>query len=288
MTNEKLTLFIHQITEVMLKAGKLAIESQKNVRNIGKATEVLPNDSAFIQKMRSAKTVIDEEVQELLLSEVAKVLNPKEVKVDAEEETPSIKLFTGEKITLVVDPIDGTLEYLKGKDSYSICIGVIEKGKVIIALVYFPKRDTFYFINDGGDSCFVEHASKTGLKNISLLKSLQKISSKDIYRNNRVQNETRVLECLISKGYKIYDDSENRIPWPDGILKCISGEYLAVIFHTPQIRDVLLGAILANIPGGYAIDWKGNPLIWPAGGRIPGVVFGFDSCPQDILDCLKV
>lgn len=67
----------------------------------------------------------------------------------------------------------------------------------------------------------------------------------------------------------------------------MSGNYYACIFHTPQIRDVLIGAIIEHIPGGYAIDWEGKKLIWTNGGRLKNAIFGFNTPPKEILSCLR-
>ena len=60
----------------------------------------------------------------------------------------------------VIDPIDGTYEYLNGCDSYSVCLGVVENGKISMAIVYFPARDMLYFIGTDGQSYFVENFSQ--------------------------------------------------------------------------------------------------------------------------------
>ncbi len=87
------------------------------------------------------------------------------------------------------------------------------------------------------------------------------------------------------KSYKVFDDINGKIVWPDALLKCLSGEYAACLFHSAQIRDILLGAIIEKVKGGYAMDWKGNNLVWPDGGRVPTSIFGFENPPDDLLGC---
>ncbi|MDO8524070.1 MAG: hypothetical protein Q7R99_00390 [bacterium] len=74
----------------------------------------------------------------------------------------------------------------------------------------------------------------------------------------------------------------------DALLKCIKGEYNACVFHSPQIRDVLIGAMISKISGGYACDFFGNKIIWPNGGRVSQIMFGFNPLSQKVLACLKV
>ena len=74
--------------------------------------------------------------------------------LDAEEKTPSAKLFSsnGSETTLVIDPIDGTTQYIAGTEQYSICVGLLQKGKIITALIYFPNQNHFYFIGADGNA----------------------------------------------------------------------------------------------------------------------------------------
>lgn len=277
----KLDKFLKRMSQAVLEAGQLAREKQEGVVNIGKEVESLPEDTAEVHAARSAKTIIDERVQELLLKAAAAVLDPKSIKLDAEEETPSTKLFPNKEseITLVIDPIDGTTQYIDGTDQYSICVGLLERGKILTALVYFPKRRLFYFIGTDGKA----YLSKDGsLSSAQELITQIPSDEKAIYINYRVPNE--IKQHLMEHGYKV---TEAQAGWSEGLLQCLSGEFVLLVLHTIQVRDVLLGAILAITPGGYAVDWKGKTLVWPPGGRIPRVMFGVGNPPKEILDCLK-
>ena len=279
MDKENLDNFITSIKEAMYKAGEMALEFQGRVVNLRKETEIFDSDNDFIKQERDAKTIIDEKVQESLLLACLKLLDVSKIYLDVEEDTPSKKYFSKEPAftTLVIDPIDGTLRYLLGKDSFSICVGLIEKGDVITALVYFPSRKDFYFVKD--DSAYYEVSGKA-----EKLTSPKNKNNKKVYMNNRASSQ--VADRLVKQGFEITDDKDGLIAWPDALIGCIKGEYTACVFHTPQIRDVLMGAIISKINNGYACDWAGNKLVWPSKGRIPQVMFGFDPLPKNLLECL--
>ena len=44
----------------------------------------------------------------------------------------------------LVDPIDGTAAYLKGKPWFTVCIAVVEAGQPVSAVVYAPELDEMY------------------------------------------------------------------------------------------------------------------------------------------------
>jgi len=280
MEKNDLNNFVDKMKEAIYKAGEMALEYQGKVKNLGKEVEELSGDNDFIKQQRSAKTVIDEKVQEELLLVAAKLLNAPEVYLDAEEETAGKKCFSSEPTatTLVIDPIDGTLLYISGKDGYSIVVGLIENGAVLTALVYFPARQEFYFIKD--DSVYREANGE--LRELSSPKVKNDIL---VYVNNRVGEQ--IIDRLVKEGFRVINDADGVVSWPDALIGCIKGEYSVCVFHSPQIRDVLLGAMINKIFGGYAGDWLGNKIVWPNGGRVPRIMFGFGHPSEKVMLCLK-
>ena len=282
MEKNKLNNFIDKMKEAVYKAGEMALEYQGKVENSGKRVEELSGDNDFIKQQRTAKTVIDEKVQEELLLAAAKLLNASEVYLDAEEETVGKKCFSPEltPTTLVIDPVDGTLLYLLGKDGFSVCVSLIDNGAMLTSLVYFPARQEFYFIKDNEVYCEVNG-------------KLNKLSAPEvrndtlIYVNNRVGDQ--IINNLIKRGFEVINDADGLVQWPDALIGCIKGEYNACVFHSPKIRDVLLGAMISKLFGGYACDWLGNKIIWPdGGGVVPRAIFGFSPLSEKVLPCLKM
>lgn len=286
-TKNNLAVLISEMKKAMLGGGELALSAQGNVKNIGKKIETLEKDTLETAQRRAAQTVIDGQVQELILQTVVRMGESHDFFLDAEEETPSVKLFTNRKsrTSLVIDPIDGTFEYLQGRDGYSICVGLLEDGAILTAIVYFPARRCLYAIEADGRSLVTIYDDALRIKEIKELRGSRALQQNVIYRNKRVADD--VAECLARHGYTVHDDAGAESIWSEAILKCLGGGYAACIFHTPQIRDVLLGAILANMPNGYATDWNGKPLVWPKSGRVPRVMFGIGAPPEKILACLK-
>lgn len=44
----------------------------------------------------------------------------------------------------VVDPIDGTRGFMRGEDSWTICLSVVHRGQAVAGVVYAPARDELY------------------------------------------------------------------------------------------------------------------------------------------------
>jgi fructose-1,6-bisphosphatase/inositol monophosphatase family enzyme len=280
MTESDLTKFIDSMKESVMEAGKIAFECQGKVENKGKNIDQLANDDMYVTQRRSAHTIVDEKVQEILLRAAIEIIDPKTIHLDAEEETPLANYFSQkpEETTLVIDPIDGTLEYIYGGDSYSICVGLIENGALLAALVYFPARQELFFAKENGVYHKEDHTTQ-------LLSTPTLKNENVIFVNNRV--EKKIVDDLCQKGIQVINDSRERgLTWPNALIKCLKGDIRICLFHTPQIRDVLLGAMISKVPRGYACDWLGNKITWPNGGRIPRVLFGFENIPEEVLSSL--
>ncbi len=51
----------------------------------------------------------------------------------------------------IVDPIDGTREFVQGLPEYTVCIALVEKGVPTVGIIYNPARDELYAaVQDGG------------------------------------------------------------------------------------------------------------------------------------------
>lgn len=285
MHTGQLQIFISAITAQVLAAGELAISSQGKVANLKKTVVINDHDSQRIIEQRQAKTEIDEKVQEILLTSIYQTLGPQEIKIDAEEDTPSKNLFTdlNPSVTIVIDPIDGTLEYLNGSDEYSINLGLIENGQVLLALIYFPKWKKLYYLAENKKSYEVTYDQKLIIQSKKELIKPQALQTNSIYTNHRVPEI--VIKNLRKIGMRVVED-DGQVSWPQSLLKCLSGEFRASIFHTPHTRDILLGALVKSLPDGFMVNWQSKAIPWPNGGRIPRVIFGVGQLTSEIFNCL--
>ena len=253
-------------------AGIAAKMLQKTIVNEGKQVDIIENEDDYHRRMREAKTKADELVQEILLQS----LLPKYQNLftlDVEEDTLSKQYFKKEdyEYTLVLDPIDGTLDYIAQKDTWSICSAVLHHQDVLLAIVYFPKRDCMYSYVEG-KGCRIYHnlemcTEDDGKELDYVCDDLPSL----IYKNSRLSDD--MVEHLQKKGFTVIDDSYEHMGCPDAILECMKGNALAYFSDTRNIRDILLGAILGKMKHGNMFDFHGNPVEWEKCGRQKEIVF---------------
>ncbi len=49
----------------------------------------------------------------------------------------------------IIDPIDGTNNYVDGRDTFSVSLGLEHQGRIILGVVYLPKRDELFVAEKG-------------------------------------------------------------------------------------------------------------------------------------------
>jgi 3'(2'), 5'-bisphosphate nucleotidase len=85
------------------------------------------------------------------------------------EETVNLKIKNKEKIFWLIDPIDGTKEYIAGKDEYTLNAALIIDKVPNIGLVGAPKKKQLFYSYGSGDSYLLENNKK--IKNECLKKT---------------------------------------------------------------------------------------------------------------------
>lgn len=85
-------------------------------------------------------TAYDKKVQEFLFKELARVL-PEAVFIGEEEEEHAA---LPEGYAFIIDPIDGTTNFMKGYCVSCISVGLLKSGKPVIGIVYNPYLDELF------------------------------------------------------------------------------------------------------------------------------------------------
>tara|TARA_B110000259_G_C13883575_1_gene349994 strand:- start:58 stop:837 length:780 start_codon:yes stop_codon:yes gene_type:complete len=144
------------------------------------------------------------------------------------EETVDLKVKNKEKIFWLIDPIDGTREYIAGKDEYTLNAALIINKVSVIGLVGAPKKKQLFYSYGVGDSYLIENNKK--IKNDCLKKTPKKeiialsssaYPSEEIMKELRKYNVTSVVKmassykfCVIANGeFDIYAAKERANEW---------------------------------------------------------------------------
>lgn len=155
--------------------------------------------------------------------------------------------------TWIVDPLDGTSNFIRSLPLFAISIGLISKKNFIFGSVYLPFGDELYFAQkDKGSYLNGERIS------VSKVKSPDKAVFSYTF-GKKVQTRSKAKEALIRLlpvAYKMrdYGCSSLSLSW-------LAAGRIDAYFGFPQIWDVAAPIVIIRESGGRVTDWEGNELI---------------------------
>ena len=144
------------------------------------------------------------------------------------EETVDLSKKNKSKIFWLIDPIDGTKEYIAGKDEYTLNAALIVNKVPVLGLVGVPKKNRLFFTYSPGESYLIEknkmikiNCNKQQPKNkIVALSSVIKPSNmilnklKEFKVTSVVKMASSYKFCVIATGeYDIYAAKERANEW---------------------------------------------------------------------------
>ena len=148
MKNEELKTIAESLIDTTEKAGKKTIELHEMGLKIIKKPDESPvtNGDLEVDKM---------------LKEKIKKLTPNIPIIS--EESVDLKIKNTLKTYWLLDPIDGTKEYISGKDVYTLNAGLIIDCLPSLGIIGVPKKNRLFYSYGKGNSYLIEKNKKTKL-----------------------------------------------------------------------------------------------------------------------------
>ena len=128
----------------------ISISSNLNImiKAAEKASKSIIRDFGEVEKLQVSKkgpndfvTKTDKQVEKILIEELSKI---KKNYSFITEETGTIKNSDEENIW-IIDPIDGTTNFLHGIPHFAICIALQSKEEIVSGLIFDPIKDEMFF-----------------------------------------------------------------------------------------------------------------------------------------------
>ena len=173
------------------------------------------------------------------------------VPVIAEEEAAAGRIPAHGETYFLVDPLDGTKEFIRGGDDYTVNIGLIEDGAPKLGIVYSPARDT---LHGGvvGDGAWMEgRGGRSDIRTRPRGERLVAVASKSHF----TQNTADYLEAAVGICEHLSIGSSLKF--------CVVAEGLADIY--PRLSptsewDTAAGHAVLLAAGGRVDGLEGNAL----------------------------
>ena len=213
MNNNELKTVAENLIDTFNKAGKESIE----LYDKGLKIEIKKDNSPVTNGDLRANELITEKILELTPS--IPIIS---------EETVDLNIKNKSKIFWLIDPIDGTKEYIAGNDEYTLNAALVINTIPVIGLVGAPKKDRLFFSYGSGESYLIENnkiikincSKKQPKDKVVALSSIGKPSDiilnklKEYKVNSIVQMASSYKFCVIASGeYDIYAARERANEW---------------------------------------------------------------------------
>lgn len=191
------------------------------------------------------------------------------------EETADSDERLQRKRVWIVDPLDGTKEFIDEIPEFCVCIALVEDGLARLAVEYNPVRDELFVASKGGGTTLngaPVHVSKTSdLRHASVLasRSEEARGEWDPYRSHMR------VELTGSVAYKF------------GLVA--AGRHDATFTLTPKNEwDVCAGALLVAEAGGMVTDSEGRAVRFNnADTLLPGLIASNGLLHRPILNTIR-
>ena len=131
-----LNILLERTIEISKEAGAF-IRKERQIFDIAKVEQKGINDLV---------SYVDKQAEQLIVDALAKLLP--QAGFITEEGTSTI---IGERYNWIIDPLDGTTNFIHGLPFYSVSIGLQENEEIILGVVYeVSNSECFYAIRDVG------------------------------------------------------------------------------------------------------------------------------------------
>ena len=216
----------------------ISISSNLNImiKATEKASKSVIRDFGEVEKLQVSKkgprdfvTKTDKHVEKVLIEELSKTKSNYSF---LSEEVGKIENKDKENIW-IIDPIDGTTNFLHGIPHFAICVALESKKEIISGLIYDPIKDEMFYAE----------------------------KNKGAYLNNqrlRVSNKNLIDECLFSSNHEGVKFSNLNMRYSGCAaldLAYVASGRLDGFFHNKiNLWDIASGALMVREAGGIVND----------------------------------
>ncbi len=238
MNQNEIKIIIEKLIDTFLYAGKVSIELR---------------EKGLIKEIKEDNTPVsngDLEVNRILTKKIND-LTPQIPIVS--EETSHNKSKKDLKNFWLIDPIDGTYDYINDLDEFTLNAGLIINNRAVAGIIYAPAKNRLFYSYDKG--CSYEIINN---KHIKL--DCSKIS------NNKLKfvSYSNKLKPEISKIYQSMNVSEFK-RMKSSLKFCViaSNEYDGYVAEPRACEwDIAAGHAILENAGGIVTDFEGNEILY--------------------------
>ena len=226
------------------------------VKACSKASKVLIRDFGEIEKLQvSLKgpgdfvTASDKKVEKILVEELQKARPDYSI---LSEEIGKIN-NKNQEFRWIIDPIDGTVNFMHGIPHFAISIGLEREGEIISGVIFDPIKNELFFAEKGNGSFLnnqrMRVSSRKKLKDSILFTSGPKFNTED---------KDKAFEKYIKVSNEVFTPIRNLGSASLDMAYVAAGRCDAFWSKNLNYWDIAAGVVLIKEAGGFVTDLNGN------------------------------
>ena len=239
MSNLDIKKIVENLIKTFLEAGKISLELRKK---------------GLIKKIKSDNTPVtngDIEVNKIVTNRINQ-LTP-DIPI-VSEETSENKTINNLKDFWLIDPIDGTHDYLNNLEEFTINAGLILNRKPVAGLIYAPAKNRMFY--SYGDNLSFELVNDKPIK-LECSKNFNKNEIKFVSYSNKIKPEIEKIHKKLNV--------KKFVKMKSSLKFCViaSGEYDGYVAEPRACEwDIAAGHAILKHAGGVITDFSNNEIFY--------------------------
>ncbi len=164
------------------------------------------------------------------------------------EETKDSEERFHKKRVWIVDPLDGTKEFIGGIPEFTVSIGLVEDGIPVVGVIYNPITEELFWASKGGGSFCGDQRLQCSRQ--EHLPSVRLIVSRSEYQKGKTESFKSLVSEIIPLGSSAYKL---------GVLAQGRGD-LYLSHHPLSEWDICGGHLILQEAGGILLDFNGKEI----------------------------
>ena len=253
-----------KIIDGMVKAGDKILE----IYETDFSTEKKEDDSPITQADIESNKILKE------------VLGETGITILSEEDTDDKKRLSEEKVW-IVDPLDGTTDFVNRTGEFTIMVGLVENQKSVLGLIYWPIKKKMYLAESGkGAFCYNEEWEKIEVTMMAEMQNCHALVSR---------------HHLSEKEKKLLDEMEISVVSEMGsslkVTEIATGNAEVFVTTTNKMKqwDTCASNCIISEAGGKMTDISGKDMVYntESVNHENGILVTNGSIHQDALDAVS-
>jgi 3'(2'), 5'-bisphosphate nucleotidase len=239
MNKDKIKEIVENLIDTFLYAGEVSLKLRKK----GLTKEIKSDNTPVSNGDLEVNKIITEKISSLT-SDIPII----------SEETSDNKSITTLKDFWLIDPIDGTYDYINNLDEFTINAGLIINQKPVAGLIYAPAKQRMFYSYDNNQSFELINGKSIKLE---CKKDFNKNEITFVSYSNKIKPEIEKIHKKLNV--------KKFVRMKSSLKFCViaAGEYEGYVAEPRACEwDIAAGHAILKHAGGNVTDFDGNEILY--------------------------